>query len=232
MKRSFYLSRIYRAVLFAIVFSTLGISETVGGGKVGIYGIRMVPRGEGAKSYSRPGWGGGLHVVVPVPLLSNMLAGVGGLEIINLLSETIEFSDNITGLRVEQQTSQNYGRIFVGSQIGGHGNGFVRPHAGLNVALVLYSINTDVVIPDDFDREKEIRQNLSSKTHAVFGYDITLGVDLNFSNKIALDGGVKYLKSFSVPQQLGEGAVTIHPEYFQIYFGVGASFDLIKSWKH
>ncbi len=96
-----------------------------------------------------------------------MLAGVGGLEIINLLGETIEFSGNITGLRVEQQTSQNYGRIFVGSQIGGHGNGFVRPHAGLNVALVLYCIDTDVVIPDDFDREKEIRQNLSSNPHAV-----------------------------------------------------------------
>ncbi len=65
----------------------------------------------------------------------------------------------------------------------------------------------------------------------MFGYDITLGVDLNFSNRIALDGGVKYLKSFSVPQQLGEGSVRVHPEYFQIYIGVGASFDLLARSK-
>jgi len=231
MKRSGYLCRIHHAAFFAIVFSSIGFSEAVAGGKAGIYGIRMVPRGAGAKTYSRAGWGAGLHVVVPVPQLSNMLAGVGGVEFINLLSETIEFTDFVTGLRVEQQTSQDYGRIFIGSQIGGHGNGFVRPHAGLNVALVIYQISTDVVIPDDFNREQEIRQNLRTENHAVFGYDITLGIDLNFSNKIALDGGVKYLKSFSVPQQLGDGAVTIHPEYFQIYFGVGASFDLIGSWK-
>ena len=231
MKRTHYLCWMCQTTLVAIVLSSMGFSEAVAGGKAGIYGVRMVPRGAGAKTYSRAGWGAGLNVVVPVPQLSNMFAGVGGLEIVNLLSETTQFRDNITGLRVEQQTSQDYGRIFIGSQIGGHGNGFIRPHAGLNIAVVFYGINTDVVIPDDFDREREIRQNLRTENHAVFGYDITLGIDLNFSNKIALDGGVKYLKSFSVPQQLGGGAVTIHPEYFQIYFGVGASFDLIGSWK-
>ena len=95
-----------------------------------------------------------------------------------------------------------------------------------------YEISTDVTIPDDYDRERSIRQNLRKQDHAVLGYDITLGVDLNFSNTIALDGGVKYLKSFSVPQQLGDGAVRIHTQYFQIYFGIGVSFDMLSKGLH
>jgi hypothetical protein len=31
-------------------------------------------------------------------------------------------------------------------------------------------------------------------------------------------------KSFNVPQQLGDGAVKIHPSYFQIYAGLGLNF--------
>lgn len=227
MKRPHCPNWIQPVAFVTLLMLCMGLTEAAAGGKAGIYGIHMVPGGEDAKTYSRPGWGLGVHVVAPVPQLSNMLAGVAGLEVINLLSDKTEFTDNTTGLSVEQQTSQDYVRFFIGSQIGGHGNGFIRPHAGLNVALVYYKIGTDVVIPDDYNRELEIRQKLRTKDHAVFGYDITLGVDLNFSNKIALDGGVKYLKSFSVPQQLGEGAVTIHPQYFQIYFGIGVSFDLI-----
>jgi hypothetical protein len=156
------------------------------------------------------------------------VAGVGGLEYVNLLSATTQFRDRVTGLRVEQQTEQGYFRLFLGGQVGGHGNGFLRPHAGINLAFVYYSISTDVVIPDDRNRENEIRQSLRSEGNVIFGYDITFGLDLNFSNTIALDGGVKYLKSFSVPQQLGEGSVRVHPYYLQIYFGIGVSFDMIR----
>ena len=212
-------------VPFVILF--LFSSSTFAGGKVGIYGIHMVPRGPDARSHSDPGFGLGLHVVAPVAFFSDIVAGVGGLEYINLLSATTEFRDRLTGLRVEQQTEQGYFRLFIGGQIGGHGNGFLRPHAGMNLALVYHHISTDVVVPDDVNRENEIRQNLRSEGNAVFGYDLTLGLDLNFSNKIALDGGVRFLKSFSVPQQLGEGSVRVHPYYFQIYFGIGISFDMI-----
>jgi opacity protein-like surface antigen len=214
--------------VMALVLLSIVFSDAIAGGKVGIYGIRMVPSGKDAGDYSRPGWGGGLHVVVPVPRLRNGLAGVAGIDIVNLLSETIEFNDNLTGLRVEQQTEQNYVRLFIGSQVGGHGNGFIRPHAGINLALVNYRISTDVVVPDDEDRENEIRQNLREKSRWAFGYDITLGVDLNFSNKIALDGGVRYLRTFSLPQQLGENSVTIHPRYLQVYIGIGMSFRMIS----
>ncbi len=212
----------------ALIVLSIVFSDAIAGGKVGIYGNRMVPSGKDAGDYSRPGWGGGLHVIVPVPRLRNGLAGVAGIDIVNLLSETIEFSDNLTGLRVEQQTQQDYIRLFIGSQVGGHGNGFIRPHAGINLALISYIIETDVVIPDDHDRENEIRQDLRDEARWAFGYDITLGVDLNFSNKMALDGGVRYLRTFSLPQQLGENSVTIHPRYFQVYIGIGISFRMIS----
>ena len=211
------------------IFSSLFINhDLTAGGKVGIYGIYMAPEGQDAKAYSDPGFGIGLHVVAPVSFFADIVAGVGGLEYINLLSATTVFRDRVTGLRTEQQTEQGYFRLFLGGQVGGHGNGFLRPHAGVNIALVYYNISTDVVIPDDRNRENEIRQSLRSEGNVTFGYDLTFGLDLNFSNTIALDGGVRYLKSFSVPQQLGEGSVKIHPYYFQVYLGIGASFDMLK----
>src|ERR1700741_2153368 len=131
-----------------IVFTFLSVPpKAFGGGKVGIYGVRMVPYGVDAESYSRAGWGGGLHAVVPVEELSNVFAGTAGLEVINLLSEKESFQDARTGLRVDQETDQSYFRLYLGTQIGGHGNGFFRPHAGINIALVYYYIKTDVIVP-------------------------------------------------------------------------------------
>lgn len=212
-------------VLFCFLLGTS--ADAIGGGKIGIYGIYMVPRGPDARSYSDPGGGFGLHLVAPVRSLANILAGVVGFEYINLLSENTQLQDRVTGLRVEQQTDQGYFRIYLGSQIGGHGNGFLRPHAGANIALVYYQISTDVVVPDDYDRENEIRQNLRSEGHVVFGYDLTFGLDLNFSNHFAIDGGVRYLQSFGVPQQLGDGSVKVHPYYFQVYLGIGVPFEAL-----
>ena len=216
-------------VVATLVFQIIP-QASYAGGKLGVYGIYMVPTGNDAKEYSKPGWGLGLEGVLPIPRAANLFAGVAGLEWVNLMTANVSFQDQVTGLRTEQQTNQNYYRIYIGGEIGGHGDGFVRPHAGVNLALVVYSISTDVVVPDDYNRQNEIRQSLRSETKAGFGYDITLGLDLNFSNTIALDGGVRYLTSFSVPEQLGTGAVTIHPGYFQVYLGIGASFDMVRDW--
>ena len=211
-------------ILILIVFISIGLSDAIAGGKVGIYGIYMVPRGEDAENFSEPGLGFGLHIVVPVPQLANILAGTAGFEFINLLNKTIELRDRNTGLLVEQKTNQGYFRLFIGAQVGGHGNAFFRPHAGMNIALVVYNISTDLVVADSWTGE-EIRQNVSDESHTVAGYDITLGIDLNFSNECAIDVGIRYVKSFSVPQQLGEGSVKIHPQYFQVYLGIGLAFD-------
>jgi hypothetical protein len=197
-------------------------------GKVGIYGIHMTPIASDAKEYSRPGWGGGVHGVFPIQEWGNMAAGVVGIEGVNLMSKTKAFIDPVTRLRTEQQTSQNYFRLYVGLELGPHGEGFLRPHGGVNIAGILYNISTDVVIPDDYDGG-DTRQSLSSKTKVVFGYDFTFGLDLNFSSFV-IDGGVKYLRSFSVPQQLGQGAVTVHPQYFQVYLGVGVPFRVLEGW--
>jgi opacity protein-like surface antigen len=218
----------FRLLPVIILILIIGYSQAEAGGKLSLYGLRMVPDRDDAEEFSRAGWGAGLRVVGPVPQLGNFLAGVAGLEYVNLLDKTTEFRDHLTGLRIEQQTNQYYARFYIGSQIGGHGNGFIRPHAGVSLALITYGISTDVVIPDDSDRENEIRQDLDSENHWVGGYDITLGVDLNFNNKFNLDGGVRYLKSFAVPQQLGDRSVTVHPQYFQIYIGIGVSFEVMR----
>jgi len=216
-------------VLFVVVTLLLiSIPRASATGRLGAYLIRMVPQGKDAQNFSGESWGFGLHAISPVPKLPEIIAGMAGIEVTNLLSSTTQFIDRQTGLRVEQQTDQTYARIFVGPQVGGLGKGFFRPHLGSNLALVIYDIHTDVVIPDDYDRENEIRQSLRSEIKAVFGYDFTLGMDFNINNKIALDVGARFLKSFSVPQQLGEGSVKIHPQYFQIYFSVAATFDLFK----
>jgi hypothetical protein len=195
--------------------------------KVGLYGIRMVPYGSDASSYSRAGWGGGIELVLPFEKSYNILAGTAGLEIVNLLSQEETFQDATSGLTVNQETDQNYFRLFIGAQIGGHGNGFFRPHIGLNLAMVYYNIRTDLVVPDDYDPDREIRQNIRNDGNAVFGYDLTMGVDLNFSNVASLDGGVKYIKSLSVPEQLGQGSVKVHPQYFQIYLELGLPLRII-----
>jgi len=194
-------------------------------GHLGLYGIQMTPYGTDAGRYSRAGFGGGIQVVAPLPRPANLLAGVGGLEFVNLLSEKTVFQDRNTMLRVEQQTNQHYGRFYLGARLGLHGHQFLRPYAGANLSLNFYGISTDVVVPDDSDRENEIRQSLRSENHVAFGYDGTLGLDLDIATRFNLDGGVRYVKTFNVPQQLGEGSVPINPEYFQVFLGFGVSFD-------
>ena len=94
---------------------------------VSIHGIHMDPSDKDAKDFSSASYGGGVHASFPVPRLGNFLSGSVGMELINMLSETHEFQDSQTGLRVEQQTSQNYFRLYLGPELGPQGNGFFRP---------------------------------------------------------------------------------------------------------
>jgi len=197
-------------------------------GKLGIHGIRMIPSGQDARRYSDPGWGGGLQLTVPMPGSAGVLAGVLGFEYVNLMSETITLYDPVTLLRIEQQTNQYFGRMYLGSEIGPHGYGALRPHAGVNIALVLYGISTDVVVPDDRNRENEIRQDLRDEHRAAFGYDVNVGVDINPWNTVSFDAGVRFVKSFNVPQQLGPGSVLIHPGYVQAYLGAAVSLGWLS----
>jgi len=220
--------RMREVILFLVACRLLSVEHAPASGKVGIYAIRMIPYGIDAEQYTRPSWGGGVHAVFPLPVVSQLFAITGGLEIVNFLEKEIDLREPVTGLKVEQKTSQDFVRLFVGAQIGGHGNGFLRPHAGISLALIHNQFSIDNVVPNDNDPNNPISQNVKEVSSTVFGYDLAFGLDLNFSNTIALDGGVKYVKSFSVPQQLGADAVKIYPQYFQVYFGIGVSFDVFK----
>lgn len=220
-------SRVPCALVLLALLASAAPAAAVGG-KLSLDLIRMEPSGHDARQFSDPGWGGGLRVVLPMPQMSNLLAGVIGLEYVNLLSETTTTYDSQTLLRVEQQTDQYFARFFLGPEFGPHGNGTLRPHAGADIALVLYGISTDVVVPDDVNRENEIRQNLRGEHHAAFGYDVNVGLDINPWNKVSFDVGARFVKSFNVPQQLGAGSVETSPGYVQAYLGVGVSLGWLQ----
>lgn len=216
------------AGLCVLAFLALAAPASHAGGKVELYGIRMVPSDDDSRDYSRPGWGAGIQAVGPMPGSANLFAGVLGIEIVNLLTSKTEFYDDLTGLRVEQQTSQNYGRLFAGGRFGSHSGGALRPYAGLNLALVWYGIDTDVVVPDDSGRENDIRQNLRTRNEFAFGWDANAGVDVNFADRWSIDAGVRWLHAYGVPQQLGDGAVTIEPGYLQVKVGLGVGPRMIR----
>ncbi len=216
-----------RALVLALIFCVFVISDASAGvkGRLGAHVVRMQPHGSDSERFSKPSWGGGLDFIVVPPGTGDLFAGVLGFEGVVMLSQTTEFRDKVTGLRVEQQTSQDYLRFYLGGRFGHQGHGFFRPYAGANIALVVYSISTDVVIPDDYDREEEVRQKLKSETKTTAGFDFVLGLELKFTDKFLIDFGAKYLKSFSLPQQLGDGSVTIHPQYFEMFAGLEFAFD-------
>jgi opacity protein-like surface antigen len=194
-------------------------------GKVCLYGVYMEPRGMAAEDFSSDSWGAGLRFVLPIPGMTSFIAPVAGFEIVNMLSKTTEFRDQLTGLRIEQRTNQTYARISIGVEAGPHVPFPVRPFLGMNLALVTYGIDTDVVVPDDSNRENDIRQNLRSKQHWGLGYDLTVGGDINFLTHFSVGGGYRYIKSYSVPQSLGDGSVEVSPEYGQVFIEVGIMFS-------
>jgi len=217
--------QVVAAVLFMLV---VGVCDAAGSGKFGIHGVHMTPNGQDAERFSESAFGGGAHVMVTLPRPIHMFAGVVGFEAISLHHGITGFPDNETGLLVQQHTRQGYTRFFLGAELGGHGRAFFRPHIGFNFALVYYTYQVTVEIPDDRSSEPAVQQTIDDKGRLVFGQDITLGVDLNFANTFYVDCGVRYLKSYAVPQELGRGAITVHPEYFQMYLGIGFTFDYCR----
>lgn len=196
-------------------------------GKVSIYLSRMEPADVDASRFTTASWGGGIDAVWPWSGAHNLIALDGGLEITNMLSESTEVYDPVIRAVLLQSTNQSYGRLFLGGRLGPHGPGFIRPHVGANLAVVWYDISTNIEIPNPSDPNNPVNKTLDSRTNGTFGYDLNVGVDLNLGNKVPVELGARYLQSFEVPQQLGEGAVSVSPSYYQIYFSVGMGFDFI-----
>ena len=205
--------------MFAIVLPVAAATP-----RATFYVLRMDPADANARDFAKPGWGGGADVSLPLPGTQGLLAVVGGVEGASLLSKVKKFQDPLTGLRVEQHTDQSYGRLFVGGELGPHGNGFLAPYANLAIAMVFYGISTNVVVPDDINRQNSINQLLSGQNEVAFGWSAGTGMNLNFG-RWGIDGGVRYLKQYGVPQQLGDGAVTIQPSYLQYRLGVSLAIS-------
>lgn len=191
--------------------------------KLALYGLRITPSGVDAEEFSRAGWGGGVRLVVAPPLFARGLGAVVGFDVANLFDRTVTTFDPDTFLRTERNTSQYFMRCTLGGEIGPHGRGFLRPFAGADVAVHIYTMGTTLTIPDDNDPSRSIQQDLGSETHASFGYDFAAGLDLQLGH-FSLEGGARFLKSFNVPQQLtSASAVFIHPGYLQVFAGVAVS---------
>lgn len=210
------MSRRLIAALALLLLAPLAQAATP---RVTLYGQRLDPEDRTAREFARPGWGGGVDVSWPLPSTQGFISAIGGVELASLYSKKKVFRDGLTGLRVEQHTDQMYGRLFVGGELGPHGNGALQPYANAAIGLVFYGISTTVVVPDDFNRENDINQLLSDQNEAAFGWSVGTGLNLNFG-RWGLDGGVRFLKQYGVPQQLGDGAVTIQPAYLQYRAGV------------
>lgn len=191
--------------------------------KVALYGERITPTGTDARLFSRPGWGGGVRGVYSPTTFAHGLGLAAGFDVANLLDQTTVLIDPNTHLRVEQNTSQYFMRFAAGVELGPHGRGFLRPFVGANLALHLYTIGTTLTVPDDNDPNRSIHQDLGSETRAAPGYDLTAGADLHYHG-FSVEGGARFLKSFNVPQQLGNAsAVHIHPGYVQVFVGIAVS---------
>ena len=196
-------------------------------GKVSIYLSRMEPADVDASRFSTSSWGGGIAAVLPWSAAHNLIALTAGLEITNMLSESTDVYDPVLREVLLQSTNQSYSRLFLGGRLGPHGIGFLRPHVGADLAVVWYDIGTDIQIPNPADPNNPVTKTLESNTKGAFGYDLNAGIDLNIANKFPVELGFRYLQSFEVPQQLGEGSVSISPSYYQVYFALGMGFDFI-----
>jgi hypothetical protein len=207
-------------VVFVVLAAVSCALPARAGGHVDLHGVRMAPHGRDAERYSRLGFGVGIEAVAPLPWKDDLLAGVAGLEIVNLMGESTSFQDEFTGFTGEQETSQDYGRFYLGARVGPQDE-VLRPYAGASLSLNSYGISTSVTVPD------QVSQGQRSERHLAFGCDGTLGVDLDIFERFVLGGGVRYVRTFNLPQQLGAGSVPVSPGYFQVFVGLGVSFEFI-----
>ncbi len=225
MKNRNFLTRTCRPFVLLLALCLLMGANSADAHKLGLHGIYMEPNGTDAEEYSDGAVGFGVHFVGATPKPFHMFGFVIGLDNVTLHSDDKTLIEPTTLLRVEHKIRQRYTRFFVGAELGGHGRGFLRPHIGMNLAIVNYGFSIDAVVRDDHDYDNVIEQEVLGEDEWAFGQDITAGLDLLVHRRVYIDVGVRYLKSYSVPVPLQYGPVEVHPEYFQVYLGIGFNFD-------
>jgi opacity protein-like surface antigen len=196
--------------------------------RLGLHALYLEPSGYDTRRASNDAWGANLEVVLVPPGTWDAIAFHIGGDWMRIDSWKQTSIHRPSGLRIERETNQDLYRVFLGARLGHQGHGFLRPYASGSIALNVFNIDTDVVIPDDSAEDNDIRQDVESDSETAFGFDAGVGLEFNFSNRWYIDVGGKFIKTFDVPKQLGEDAEEIHPQYLQAYIGAGVTFSFLE----
>ena len=205
----------FRAPLVLAVLALATAPVQAMDGKLGVHIVRMDPKGQVTTRHAEPGWGFGVQLTATTRsrssklLDSGLLAGILGIEYVNLQAQEALVIDPGGGPSSVERNDQYIGRLYLGPEIGAHGHGLLRPHAGANLALVFYGISYG----DGTGEHK-----------ATYGYDVSGGLDFNPWNTVSFDLGARYVQLFGIPSQLGFiTAEPIEQAYVQAYLAVGFS---------
>ena len=189
--------------------------------RVAVYAMRIDPGAPLRQGAWNSGYGGGADVSWPLPRTQGLLALFGGAEVSSLYSGVSTMVDTTSGERAEHHRDQLYGRLFVGGEVGPHGDGTLEPYANLALSTIVYGYFDDVQITAG----GAASELLVSQHEVGVGWSAGAGVNLNF-RRFGLTGGVRYLRQFGAPIQLGNDAVVIKPAYMQYRFGITAPFPV------
>ena len=208
------------AVLLALA-ATAPARARDGTPRVALYAMRIDPGAPLKQGAWNSGYGGGADVTWPIPRLQGLFALFGGAECSSLHSGVSTVLDTASGERAEHHMDQLYGRFFIGGELGPHGEGTLEPYANLALSMIAYGYFDDVQVTAG----TASRELLISQHEVGVGWSAGAGVNMNFS-RFGVTGGVRYLRQFGTPRQLGNDAVWIEPAYMQYRIGVTVPFPI------
>jgi hypothetical protein len=189
--------------------------------RVAVYAMRIDPGAPLRQGAWNSGYGGGAEVSWPIPGTQGLFAAYGGAEVSSFYSGVRTVADSASGERAEHHMDQLYGRFFAGGELGAHSDGTLEPYANLALATIVYGYFDDVKLTAG-DASQEL---LVSEHEVAMGWSAGAGVNLNFAH-FGVTGGVRYLRQFGTPRQLGNGTVPIQPAYMQYRIGITAPFPV------
>jgi hypothetical protein len=189
--------------------------------RVAVYATRMDAGAPLKRGPWNSGYGGGADVTWPIPRSQGLLAIFGGAEVSSLYSGQRAVVDTTSGDRAEHDMDQLYSRVFLGGELGPHGDGTLEPYANLALGMVVYGFADEVRLTTG-----GVTKDLYISQHEVgAAWSAGAGVNLNF-RRFGVTGGVSYLRHFSWPEQLGSGTVQVKPAYVQYRVGITAPFPV------
>jgi hypothetical protein len=189
--------------------------------RASMYVLRVDPGAPLRRGALNSGYGGGADVTWPIPRSQGLLAVFGGAEAASLLSRTYTLVDTTSGDHAEHHMDQLYGRFYAGAEMGPHADGTLEPYANFAFSSIVYGYYDDVQLTTGGKHE----ELLVAQHEVGVGWAAGAGMNLNFRS-FGITGGVRYLRQFGTPRQLGNGTVAIQPAYMQYRLGVTMPFPV------